>query len=529
MSRNTGILVHPTSFPSPYGIGDLGDGAYDFIDFLAACKLSLWQVLPLGPTSFGDSPYQSFSTFAGNQLLISPELLYKEGYLEQADLENIPQFDLHKVDYGAVINYKNTLYEKAFAGFKEKATSKQRTAFSRFCKENSAWLTDYSLFVSLKNHFINERRFDYDSEAFLAYKAFNTEYLSENQVKDYYYGAVWNSWPKDIALREKSAIARYKEMLQDGIELVSFLQYEFYRQWNKLKMYANSKGITIVGDIPIFVAMDSSDVWAQPELFKLDKNGYPTAVAGVPPDYFSETGQLWGNPLYDWDAHAETGYEWWIKRMNSVLKTADLIRIDHFRGFDAYYAIPYGEKTAVNGKWIKGPSKAFIRALRNQFESLPIIAEDLGVITKSVNELRSFAKLPGMKILQFAFEGENDDVYLPHNLTDTHTVVYTGTHDNDTSAGWYEHASEKTKDYFRKYMNVSGEDVAWDFIRLAFSSPADYVIVPIQDIFGLGSDARMNLPGSVSGNWQFRYTADMLHDGLKERILYLGSLFNRQA
>ena len=533
MKRASGLLVHPTSFPSLFGIGDLGSEAYEFIDFMESAKQHLWQVLPLGPTGYGDSPYQSFSTFAGNHYLISPNLLVKEKYLAFTDIENIPYFDPNSVDYGPVIEYKMDLYRRAFAQYKENATDRQKKAHADFEKKNKDWLDDYTLFVALKKHFIEERKNELTSPAQENFREINKKYLSEDQIKDYYYGAVWNSWPNDIAgtgpsgQRDKNTIAKYQNLLADEIAFHSFLQYEFFRQWDELRTYAHSKNIMIVGDIPIFVAMDSSDVWAAPELFQLDKNGNPKAVAGVPPDYFSETGQLWGNPLYDWTAHKKQNYEWWINRMDNMLKIVDIVRIDHFRGFESYWATPYGEQTAQNGKWIKGPGKQVFTAMAKELGELPIIAEDLGIITDKVRDLRATLHFPGMRVLQFSFSPDAKNLYIPHNFETAFTVLYTGTHDNDTSVGWYDTGDEDEKDYYRRYLNVSGEEVAWDLIRLAWASCANYAIAPIQDAFSLGTEARMNVPGEPAGNWKFRYRSDMLNSEIAERLGYLTEIYNR--
>jgi len=492
--RSCGILVHPTSFPGRYGIGDLGDGATRFIDFLESAGQSLWQILPLGPTGYGDSPYQSFSTFAGNFYLISPDEWVTQGYLTSGDLYDVPWFDPRCVDYGPMIEYKMSICKKAFDRFLSHATRAQKSGYARFCDRNEYWLDDYALFTSLKNHFR---------------------------------GAVWNKWPTAIAERKDEAMAEYTAMLEEEISFYKFLQYEFFRQWEGIKKYANEKDISIVGDLPIYVSMDSADVWANPGLFLIDGDLQPTAVAGVPPDYFAEDGQLWGNPLYNWDEHGKTGYAWWIKRIAAVLRTVDIVRIDHFRGFESYWAVPYKAVTAKKGKWVKGPGLELFTAIKGHFGCLPIIAEDLGIITDEVRELRDLAGLPGMKVLQFAFEPNAQGLYAPHNYSDTHCVVYTGTHDNDTTLGWYEKAEEKERDYYRRYMNVTGETVAWDLIRLAYASIAVYAIAPVQDIMELGSDSRMNKPGVPDGNWRFRYTQDMLTDEMAEHLLYLAKLYNR--
>ncbi|MCL2404003.1 MAG: 4-alpha-glucanotransferase [Defluviitaleaceae bacterium] len=491
--RRSGILVHPTSFPSPYGIGDLGAGAYSFIDFMKAANQKLWQVLPLGPTGYGDSPYQSFSSFAGNHYLISTDILVEQGWLSTSDLQ-VVDFNPRAVEYGPVIEYKTSLLKKAHEKFKSHATTTDLNQFTRFCKQHRAWLDDYALFMALK---------------------------------DYHGGAPWTDWPKALAKRDVKALADMKTQLSNEISLTKFLQYEFFRQWDKLRAYANAAGIKIIGDIPIFVSMDSADIWAATELFALDSNGKPTAVAGVPPDYFSKTGQLWGNPLYNWDAHKKTGFEWWCKRVEAVLNFVDEIRIDHFRGFESYWAVPYSAKTATEGKWQKGPGKPLFDALEKKLGQLPIIAEDLGIITPAVNRLRKRLKLPGMKVLQFAFNPEDESVYLPHLYEDSETVVYTGTHDNDTTVGWYTSAKDTEKDYLRRYLNVSGENVASDMIRLAFSTTGVYAIVPIQDVLGLGTEDRMNTPGTTDGCWQFRYTGDMLQEEYAVQLKYLSELFHR--
>jgi len=491
-SRASGILAHPTSFPSPYGMGDLGVGAYEFVDYLIEAKQKLWQILPLGPTGYGDSPYQSFSSFAGNHYLISPWELKKQGYLTDEDLANIPDFNPHAIDFGSVIIYKMGLLKKAHENFKANATAAQKSRLTKFCKANKDWLDDYALFTAIK--------------------------AANN-------GMEWSLWPKPLAKRDPAALAEISKQLADEIDFCKFLQCEFFRQWGELKKYANKAGIQIIGDIPIFTARDSADVWAEPNLYLLDADGNPIAVAGVPPDYFSETGQLWGNPLYDWEAHKKTDYSWWCKRVMATLSMVDIVRIDHFRGFEAYWSIPYGEETAINGKWVKGPGKAFFTALKKQLGDLPIIAEDLGEITDKVTSLRTGQKLPGMRVLQFAFSNGEANTHLPHCYEDSLTVVYSGTHDNNTTLGWYNEAPESERDYLRRYLNVNGEDIAWDLIRLAFSTHAVFAIIPLQDVMGLGTEGRMNTPGQAGGWWRFRYTSDMLCHA--ERLAYLSKLFHR--
>ncbi|MCA9955757.1 MAG: 4-alpha-glucanotransferase, partial [Anaerolineales bacterium] len=399
--RAAGILLHPTSFPGRYGIGDFGNAAYQFVDFLVASKQSLWQILPLGPTGYGDSPYQAFSAFAGNPLLISPDRLVRDGYLPETAVRNVPTFPQHAVDFGPVIEYKTALLQQAHEHFLTHGSDEQKAAYQQFCAEQSSWLDDFALFMALKNHHVDHE------------------------------GGVWNTWPREIALREPAAMTSWGAKLANEVDRHKFLQFLFFQQWLSLKAYANDRGIQIIGDIPIFVAFDSADVWANPDLFYLDETGGSTVIAGVPPDYFSETGQRWGNPLYRWDKMADNGYVWWAARLQMCFTQADIVRIDHFRGFDAYWEIPADEPTAVVGQWVKGPGQAFFQAMRDQLGELPLIAEDLGVITPEVTALRDAFDFPGMKILQFAFGGERNSNFLPHTF-DKNSVVYTGTHDNET-------------------------------------------------------------------------------------------------
>ena len=492
-SRASGILAHPTSFPGAFGMGDLGAGAFAFVDFLKRAQQKLWQVLPLGPTGFGDSPYQSFSSFAGNHYLISPDELVKQGWLSEHDLAHKPWFDPRAIDYGAAIEYKMSILKKAFENYKNCATAAQKSRVTKFCKKNE-WVEDYALFYALKEHFG---------------------------------GREWHNWDAPLAKRKASAIAEAKKIHDDAMNFHKFLQCEFFREWDELKTYANKAGVSIIGDIPIFVAGDSADVWASPELFLLDENGKPTSVAGVPPDYFSATGQLWGNPLYDWNAHKKTDYEWWLRRVEAVLAMVDIVRIDHFRGFETYWAIPADEETAVNGKWQKGPGKNFFAALKNKLGNLPIIAEDLGEITPAVDELRTSQNLPGMRVLHFAFDPSGKSTHMPHNYEDSRTVVYSGTHDNNTTQGWYAEANESERDYLRRALSVSGNDVAWDLIRFAMSTNALFAIFPIQDVMNLGAHDRMNCPGLAQGWWKFRYTDEMLTHHQAAQLEYLTLMYNR--
>jgi len=491
--RAAGVLLHPTSLPSRFGIGDLGDSAYQFVDFLVAAKQQLWQLLPLGPTGYGDSPYQSFSAFAGNPLLISPERLVADGFLPAEALEVVPHFPTGAVDFGPVIDYKRELMRLAHAHFKASDDAPRHEAYRKFCQNTGYWLDDFALFMALK------------------------EYHKDQD------GGVWNTWPKQIAKRQVRAMKQWATELADEIDLHKFQQFLFYKQWLELKAYANGHGVKIIGDIPIFVAYDSADVWSHPELFYLKKDGSPSVVAGVPPDYFSETGQRWGNPLYDWEKLAADNYNWWVQRIHMNLVQADIVRIDHFRGFEAYWEIPATEPTAVIGRWVKGPDAAIFEAVRARLGDLPIIAEDLGVITPEVEALRDRFNFPGMKILQFAFGGERNSSFLPHTYN-KNAVVYTGTHDNETTLGWYLNATEGERDHVRRYSASSGRDIVWDMIRLAYASVADLAIIPMQDLFVLGNEARMNYPGKEGGWWQWRYTREMFSARAPGIALGLGEL-----
>jgi 4-alpha-glucanotransferase len=497
LPRASGVLVHPTSFPSPYGIGDLGDGAYDFIDFLVKSKQSIWQILPLGPTGYGDSPYQSFSAFAGNPLLISLERMVEDGYMPAELQAETLDFPANKVDFGRVIKFKHRLLKLAFLNFETSGPNRHKETFDQFCKENSDWLENYALFMALKD-------------------------FHEDQD-----GGIWNCWPREIALREPPAMKYWSEKLEGEVRLHKFNQFIFFEQWLALKTYANGKSIQIVGDVPIFVAFDSADVWANPQLFHLDDDGMPTVVAGVPPDYFSKTGQRWGNPLYRWDVLARDEYAWWTARLKMVFTQVDIVRIDHFRGFEAYWEIPVSEPTAEVGRWVKGPGPAFFEAMEKQLGQLPIIAEDLGVITPGVEALRDRFAFPGMKILQFAFGGERNSSFLPHNFGRNY-VVYSGTHDNETSLGWYRNASRDEQDHVRRYIARDGTDISWDLIRLAYASVADTAVVPLQDLMSLDNKARMNFPGKSGGWWGWRYTPEMLNDFIANRLRELTELFGRE-
>ena len=522
-NRKSGILLHPTSLPSAYGIGDFGQAAYIFVDKLAEANQTLWQILPLVPVDGSGSPYASCSAFAGEALLISPELLVKDGLLEESDLSPLPAYE--RVNYSKAAEAKLPLFEKAFRNFQ---SSKKPAAYITFCQKNAYWLDDYTLFAAARAYLKAERAAEADDTAFQAFaKDCASLPLTEDALRNYYYGACWNTFPAGLKNQQPAAMKKWKALLADAMEKESFLQYIFHKQWSALKAYANEKGISIIGDAPIFVAYDSADVWANQKLFQLDSKGFPLCVAGVPPDYFSETGQLWGNPLYDWQQHEKTGFVWWTNRIRKALATVDILRLDHFRGFEAYWEIAFGAEDARGGKWVKGPGMAFFRALEKKLGKLPFIAEDLGIITEEVNALREAAGFPGMRVLQFAFGQDRNNAYLPH-MYDRNTVVYTGTHDNDTSRGWYEVSStEAERDHFRRYMNVSGQDASWDLIRLAFSSPAIMAIVPLQDVLHLDTKYRMNIPGTTNANWGFSFSFDWWENGFSDGLKYLSELFGR--
>ncbi len=494
--RAAGVLLHPTSLPGRYGIGDFGPAAYRFVDFLVEAKQSYWQTLPLGPTGYGDSPYQSFSAFAGNPLLISPDTLVEEGYLPPEAIAAVPPFLADSVDYGPVIAYKMALLRQAHDYYLAAGAAVQQTEFTEFCRISAYWLDDYALFMALKNRFMAQA------------------------------GGVWNTWPRPIATRRPEAMAEWQEKLADDVSLHKFSQFLFFKQWLALKQYANERGVQIIGDIPIFVAFDSADVWAHPDLYYLDEDGSPTFIAGVPPDYFSETGQRWGNPLYRWDRMKANRYTWWAARLRMCFTQADIVRIDHFRGFEAYWQIPAAEPTAVVGQWVPGPGADFFREMQRQLGDLPLIAEDLGVITPEVEALRDEFDFPGMKILQFAFGGERNSQFLPHNFAHN-CVCYVGTHDNETAVGWYENASEDERDHIRRYIGVDGHDIAWDMTRLAWMSVADTAVATMQDLLRLGNEARMNFPGKVGGYWRWRYTEEMLADWIAPRLRELTELYGR--
>jgi 4-alpha-glucanotransferase len=506
-SRSSGIILHPTSLPGKFGVGDLGPESYRFADFLVASGQSLWQVLPLGPTGYGESPYACFSAFAGNTLMISPERLVADGLLDEEDLAAAPAFaEEERVDFERANDFKQRLLEKAFARFRLTNDARLQEAFRTFCHHYSSWLDDYALFRALK---------------------------------DAHGGVAWNEWETPLVRRDPDALARVREEMREQLEAQKFYQFLFFKQWFALKSYCNERGVKLIGDIPIFVAQDSADVWTNPGLFKLDERGVPLVVAGVPPDYFSTTGQLWGNPLYNWEHMRADGFRWWIARVAATLQTVDILRIDHFRGFAACWEIPGGDKTAERGRWVEAPGRELFTVIRQALGQLPIIAEDLGVITPDVESLRDDFGFPGMRILQFAFGGDPTNHDLPHNYHHN-VVVYTGTHDNDTTVGWFKSEAgagstrdaaqiEREREFCLKYLQSDGREIHWDFIRAVHASVASTAIVPLQDVLGLGTSARMNLPNTTSGNWAWRYRASALTEEISHRLKELTELYGRNS
>ena len=504
--RSSGILLHPTSLPGPHGIGDFGPEAYRFVDFLKTAGQKLWQVLPLNPTGYGDSPFQCFSATAGNPFLLSLERLLDQGLLQESDLDASPSFPWEQVDYPAVIAFKTALLTKAAVAFFDSTSPVPKVAYQQFCGENAAWLDDFALFMAIKNALG---------------------------------GVAWTRWPPEIASRQPLAISQWSIRLATEIEVIKYWQFEFFRQWQTLRAYAHDRGVQVIGDIPIYVAHDSADVWTNRSLFSLDDQGNPLKVAGVPPDYFSATGQLWGNPIYNWTLLEKTGFRWWIDRFQSAMRLYDIMRIDHFRGFEAYWEVPGTDTTAVNGQWIKGPGAALFTVLQAELGQLPVIAENLGRITPEVEAIRHQFGFPGMAILQFGFgTDEQAHTFRPHNLV-RELVAYTGTHDNDTIAGWWSSQGDagdsistpeevkKEHTFARSYLNFSDEPVHWAFIRAVLASVADTAIVPLQDLLGLGSEARMNLPGTSSGNWRWRAKPGVFTPELAVQLGQLALLYER--
>lgn len=493
LPRSSGLLLHPTSLPGPHGIGDLGADAYRFVDYLVRAKQRVWQILPLGQPGHGYSPYAALSAFAGNPLLISLERLVDEGLIARSELADPPAFAADTVDYDAVSSYKMELLRRAYERFAVAAPPALRGQFEVFRARESAWLPDYTLFIALKGA---------------------------------HGGTGWRGFSEGLARRRPEDLLNARRELADVVAANEFMQYLFFRQWRDLKQYANSKGVRIMGDIPIFVAYDSADVWANQHLFHLDERGAPTVVAGVPPDFFSATGQRWGNPLYRWEELAKTGYAWWVERFRQTLETVDLVRIDHFRGFQAYWEVPATEATAVRGRWVPGPGDDLFRVAARELGELPIVIEDLGLITEDVIELRERLGYPGMKVLQFAFGDDSRNPYLPHNY-EWNCVVYTGTHDNDTTLGWFHSLEEWQRNRVLAYLGRDGHDIVWDLIRVALGSVADTAVFPLQDVLVLGSEARMNVPGQAEGNWRWRVLPEQLSDEPAHRLADLTTLYGR--
>ncbi len=494
--RASGILLHPTCLPGPYGIGDVGPEAERFIEFLAAAGQRLWQVNPLGPTGYGDSPYSGHSAFAGNPLLVSPERLMADDLLGPDDLREAPSFPVDRVDFGWVIGWKRQLLERAWQRYRDGAgeVARERLEAVRQQPDVAGWLSDFALFMALKEE---------------------------------HGGAVWNTWEPGAARRDPAALRQWRGELAERVGFHEFVQCLFRAQWAALKELAAERDIAIVGDIPIFVAYDSADVWANRGLFELDESGAPLAVAGVPPDYFSATGQLWGNPLYDWERLAERGFDWWVERFRVTLTLVDEVRLDHFRGFEAYWRVPAGESTAVNGEWVTAPGAELFETVGQALGSLPIMAEDLGVITPEVEALRDRFAFPGMKVLQFAFIPGSEAGYLPHEYP-ANAVVYTGTHDNDTVVGWWATREGAERARVVRYLGREPDEIHWDLIRLASASVADTVLIPLQDVLGLGSEARMNTPGRPGGNWTWRLSPDLDLAAAAARLHELTDIYGRR-
>ncbi|MBE9097217.1 4-alpha-glucanotransferase [Tychonema sp. LEGE 07203] len=484
--RSSGILLHPTSFPSRFGVGDMGIEAYKFIDFLVESDQQYWQILPLGPTGYGNSPYSCYSAMAGNPLLLSPEIMRDEQLLSDEDLDCSPEFGLDTVEFDRAIAHKIHLLKKACENFKAKASPVQQKEFSGFCESKALWLEDYALFMALKDRFN---------------------------------GTSWHTWEPEIAQRKPEALDKWRQDLNTEIYYYKYVQFEFFRQWSELKRYANLRDIKIIGDIPIYVAHDSADVWSNPELFCLDEaSGEPALMAGVPPDYFSATGQLWGNPVYNWEALQANNFEWWVQRFEALFEYVDVSRIDHFRGFDAYWAVKRGQTNAMEGEWIKAPGTALFEVINQKFGNLPIIAEDLGLITPEVEALRDRFEFPGMKILQFAFGAGPEDPFWPFNFA-PNCVVYTGTHDNDTTVGWFNQLQQYERDEVLRYLGcIDPQGIHWSLIRMGWTSVANLAVVPFQDLLGLATDARMNFPGKAEGNWGWRYRREALNWEVRDRL-----------
>lgn len=504
-SRKSGILLHITSLPGGHGIGDFGKSAHQFVDLLARTGQTIWQVLPLGPTGYGNSPYQCYSAFAGNPLLVSLDDLASQKLLSPDSLRSGPAFPTKRVDYDAVVEYQTAKLREAFQEFRRRPNDEAKRELGAFSANHRYWLDDYALFRALKT---------------------------------YNGGKPWHEWDVDVRSRDPKALAAWRQQLADDVAFETFIQFEFFRQWKSLKKYANDRGVEVVGDIPIFVAHDSADVWSHQDLFSLREDGRPEVVAGVPPDYFSVTGQLWGNPLYRWDRMAASGFHWWTERIRSSLELFDQIRVDHFRGFEAYWEVPGDAKVASGGRWVKGPGKAMFVKAQEELGKMPLIAEDLGMITPEVEALRDELGYPGMRVLQFAFGDDPKSTdYQPHNYP-RHCIVYTGTHDNDTVVGWFKSGVgegttrdleqiERERAYTLRYTGTDGSQIHWDMIRLALASVAETAIFPLQDLLGLGTEARMNTPGTAEGNWTWRFEWDQITPDAEKRLAEMTAVYER--
>jgi 4-alpha-glucanotransferase len=498
-NRGTGVLLHPTSLPSPYGVGAFDEAADTFLQFLADTGFSYWQLCPLGPTGYGDSPYQCFSSFAGNPYLIDPAALVSAGLLTDAAVAPLRGLSHDHVDYGALYQRKLPLLFAAHAAWRRDSKRPLPYGnFDAFCEQNRVWLDGYAFFSALKDHFE---------------------------------GRPWWEWPEAVRSLATAEASPLRAELASRIEAYEFIQYVFFGQWTRLRQRAAQRGIQVIGDTPIFTAFDSADGWSSPHLFQLDRQtSRPTAVAGVPPDYFSADGQLWGNPLYDWPAHADHGYAWWLERLRANFALYDIVRIDHFRGFEAYWSVPAGAPNARGGRWVSGPGVEFFRAVQAAMPDARLIAEDLGLLTPETIALREATGLPGMAVLQFAFGGGSDNLYLPHNHR-ANSVVYPGTHDNDTTRGWYANADEKTRDHVRRYLRIGGQEISWDFVRVAYESVANLAVIPLQDFLNLGPSGRFNTPGKSQGNWTWRYREDQLRalgDQSGPYLRELAALYGRE-
>ena len=493
--RSSGIILHPSSLPGHDGIGSLGSEAFQWVDYLNGCRCGLWQVLPLGPTGYGDSPYQCFSAFAGNPYLINSELLIESGLLTETDLSDRPALPENKVDYGPTITWKLTLLDRAFEKYYRDKPLTIRQELEGFRATHTEWIDDYALFMA---------------------------------IKDTQSGAPWSSWPMPLRQRQPLALKQFTLEHAKDIQRHIFRQFLFFQQWNSLRRYANAKGIQVIGDIPIFIAYDSADAWANPELFYFDAQGQPTLIAGVPPDYFSPTGQRWGNPLYRWKIHHERGYDWWIERLKATFRLYDIVRLDHFRGFASYWEIPADQPTAEIGRWVPGPQLDFFSTVNKELGDLPLIAEDLGEITPDVVDLLEALELPSMKILQFAFGSRSDNPFLPHNYSEN-CAAYTGSHDNDTTLGWYQSAHKDERDHCRRYLQTSGEHIALDMIRSIWASIASIAVTPLQDLLELGTEARMNFPGKPAGNWTWRLNKNTLTPDRQKYMRSLNEIYGRLA